>query len=243
MDQYITFISEWLGVVAVLMIAGVSARLKPRPLIFKYPRREAVISAVLYILILGFSFIYYSLGGRALEMDNQEQVPLLLQRLVLVVLCLLPFGVAIGVRKQPLLSVGWHKAMLGPAFRLGLTLIFLSIFLRGKIFNLIHGVSSAQGMALLLWLAICLVEETVFRGYIQPRLSGFLGKLPGLLVTVLLFAVWQIPRLMYTAPQSLPVGIAFVLLQGLVLGWVMQKSGHVLASTLYRTISEWLTLI
>jgi hypothetical protein len=40
------------------------------------------------------------------------------------------------------------------------------------------------------------------------------------------------------ATLGITLGIAFV--QGLLLGWIMQKSDHVLAGALYRGFSDWL---
>ena len=58
--QLILIAAEYLGVIAVMMFAGTSARLRGRrPLAFKYPMREAIISLALFAVILILAFIVY----------------------------------------------------------------------------------------------------------------------------------------------------------------------------------------
>jgi membrane protease YdiL (CAAX protease family) len=122
--------------------------------------------------------------------------------------------------------------------RIGLALAILVIFLRGKIFSIINGLTSQDGMALLACLGIGLAEETIFRGYIQMRLCFWLGQRWGLLATAGLFVIWQVPRLA-ADPANLPVNLLIVAAQALVVGWLALAGGNVLAPALYRAISEW----
>lgn len=93
--------------------------------------------------------------------------------------------------------------MLTPAIQLGVAVLLLSIFLRGMLSRLIAGVSTEQGTALLIILITCLAEEFIFRGYIQQRLSSWLGKSWGWLAASGLFIIWQIPRLLIVPSGTL----------------------------------------
>jgi membrane protease YdiL (CAAX protease family) len=166
------------------------------------------------------------------------------QRSILALFIIAAAGSALALRKQPLLSVGWSRALLGASFRLAITLVFLTIFLRGKIFAILNGVSPDQGMALVLLVVIALAEETVFRGYIQLRLSSWLGEMAGWLTTALLYTIWQIPLLMLIdSTLPLPQRLALVAAQAVVLGWLMRRTGHVLAPAMYRAVSGWISLL
>lgn len=233
-------LSEWLGVVAVMML--LSLKLHPALLGFRYPRREGLVSLSLYGLILLLAVATYTPGGFASLLALANPLEQLTPRLALAILCLLPFILALVVRRQPLRSAGWGRGGLGVALRVVIVLVFLSVFLRGKIYSLLDGVTAEEGLALLLWIGISLAEESIFRGYIQLRLAGWIGPRYGWILTGLAFALWQIPRLM-SAPAELPLNLGLALGQGLVLGWVMRKSGHVLAPALYRAVSEWLYLL
>jgi membrane protease YdiL (CAAX protease family) len=56
-----------------------------------------------------------------------------------------------------------------------------------------------------------------------------------------LYTLWQLPGRIWVLPfASLGVLLLVTLIQGLLLGWIMQKSGHVLAPILYRAVSLWM---
>lgn len=233
LNQFLLYLSEWLGVIAVIWLAQLSKGFKPKPLGFRYPRREGYVSLGLFTLILVFSFFFYTSVAKPADPTGW-----LWQRLAVAGISALPFILALLVRGQPPRSAGWGRAMLGPSFRVGLALAFLTIFLSGKIFSLINGVSLSEMVALLAWVGISLVEESIFRGYLQLRLSAWLGDGWGWLACAGLFVVWQVPRLM-TNPANLLVSLVLAAVQGSILGWLARKSGHVLGGALYRLISEW----
>ena len=236
-------LSEYLGVIAVTMLASISPRLKRRPLIFKYPKREGIIASSLFLMILIMNVILHSEGfqiGNTLGLSDQNTI--LWERLIISFICLAPFVLALLIRKQPLLSTGWNKSIWGSAVRLGISLVFLALFLRGKIFLIINGISAEEGQALLLWLGIAFAEENIFRGYMQPRLSAWSGGRFGWIIAGLFFTLWHLPRLLIL-PGDLIYNIGYVLIQGMVLGWVFRKGGHALPNILYRTVSEWLWFV
>lgn len=238
-SELILTLAEYLGVVAVVLIAALSPSFQKRvPLIFQFPRREGLVSLFLYSLILILNLLLSSKGlGPALSAPA-SLFGTAWPRLLLAVISLLAFVAALVVRRQPPLSAGWKRTLFGPSFRLALALIFLTLFLRGEMFKLFKGITPTQGYALLAWLGIALAEETIFRGYLQLRLSSWLGGVAGWLVTALLFVVWQLPFLTATG-EGLPIRLALAALQAVLLGWVMRKTGHVLAPALWRAVSQW----
>ncbi len=228
--------AEYLGVVAVVMLLGLSPRVRARHEVkFIYPRREGLFALAGFAVILALAAIYYAKSGRTGLQNN----------LILAGLSALPFGAFLLVRRQPLRSAGWGRANLGLGLQFGLVLAILALFIYNRIPTILSGPSSAQLSSLLYGLAICLLEESIFRGYMQPRLSAWLGDLPGWALCAALFAVWRLPVWLSAGGTWLSVlpdlGLAFV--QGLVLGYVQRKSGSVLASGLYRAVSTWASLL
>lgn len=109
--------------------------------------------------------------------------------------------------------------------------------------TILAGVSSPQTGLLLVYLVWAFAEETIFRGYIQPRLQSRIGKRWGWLATAGMFTLWQLPGRLWILPfASFWVVLVISFIQGLILGWVMEKSGHVLAPILYRTVSAWMVV-
>jgi membrane protease YdiL (CAAX protease family) len=237
-------LSEWLGVVAVVMIAGISPMLKKiRLLEFRFPQRELTFAFSLFAIIYVFAFQFYSnsifdfLHQLAVSFAGGDNA----ERMVLALVSLLPFIVALIARGQPLKSIGWGKENLRAGLTVGLMLALLTIFLRGKFMTILAGVSSQKLSLLLVYLVWVLAEETIFRGYIQPRLQSRIGKPWGWLATAALFTLWQLPGRLWILPfASFWMIVVVGLVQGLLLGWIMQKSGHVLAPILYRAISLWI---
>lgn len=243
LNAVLSQVSEWLGVFAVAMMAGASARFARRPLLFRYNRREVIFALSLFALVLAVSVLLYVFIRPPLFSAEQPARPL--GRLLLALGAVVPFVIALLARGQPVRAIGWGGLTLRPSLLMGLALGLLAIILRGKSSALLSGLSAEQGSALLLWLLVALAEETIFRGYIHLRLVSAWGQWPGILATALLYATWQLPRL---AAQSLPLEtlalqgmLAFV--HGVVLGYLMQRTGNVAAPGIYRGISEWLSVL
>jgi membrane protease YdiL (CAAX protease family) len=235
MDLYLLYVAEWIGAVAVGMIAGLSPKFTRVKLVFKYPRREGVVALgvaafTLFIALAVRSIASLSVFGLSADMS---------QRVLVAAAGLVPVIVALWRRKQPVRSAGWSREKLNAALQLGLALVFLSIFLRGKFSAVVTGLNSQTLSLLGFSLLMALMEETAFRGFIQPRLASWWGEIAGWLAAAGLFVICQLPRLL-AAPEQLVFNLVVLAGQTLVAGYVMRRSGHALAPSLYRAVSSWL---
>lgn len=241
---YIGFLSEWLGVIAIAWLLGLSPRFQQPQVGFKYARRDGTFALLLYALVLFFAFIYYNFfPPRFPQPLFPAPAPVhdLTQALILAGVSLAPFVVALIWRKQPARSIGWHQVLLRPSLQMGFAMAVLTIFLRNRVMDVLGGLATPTLSILLLAVLLAVAEETIFRGYIQMRLTWWLGQNLGLAITSALFTLWHAVPWMRTQPLETTLilaGLTFV--QGLVLGWIMRKSGHVLAPTLYRSVSIWM---
>lgn len=246
-NEIILLVSEYLGVIAVMLIFKTLPRFQLKTVGFRFPRREGLISLSLYALILVFAFIFNRPGIFNLQIEGNLASPAMndaFRALVIGAISVVIFIVALIVRRQPLRSIGWDKEGLKTALMIGLLLVFLTIFLRGKIFAILNGVTPAEGLGLLLWAGIALAEETIFRGYIQLRLVSFWGETYGWILTAVLYTLWKVPwNANGLELNALLMNMGLTLIQGLMLGWIMRRSNHVLAPVMYRAISGWLYLI
>ena len=242
LPSQIGLVSEWLGIIAVTMLFGTSRIFSMiRPLVFLFPRREGILSLYLFsgILVLGVLFFTPALIQPAIQYLPVEAITALL---IFSIVCLVPFLLMILFRKQPMLSAGWSPHRLRPSIYFSFALIMITLFLRGTIFKLLDGVSALEVQILLVWIGIALVQETIFRGYMQPRLSGWVGKNKSWLLTASLFTIWSVPRFLFEPHPiflPLPLSIGYTFFQGILLGWIYNKSGHVAAPGFYRAVSEW----
>jgi membrane protease YdiL (CAAX protease family) len=244
---WLGYLSEWLGVIAVVMIAGISPMFKKiRRIEFRYPRRDATFALIVFALMFFFAFMFFT---------NQLFEPLrdfagafpggeYSQRMFVALIAIVPVIILLIVRGQPPKSTGWSKENTRANITLALMLVILVIFLRGKFIPLLQGVSTEQGSLLLVVLIWCLVEETIFRGYIQLRLMSFLGTTWGWLATSLLYVLWQLPgNPVFTSFATEWPSLVIALVQGLLLGWIMRKTYHVAAPAFLRAAATWLMLL
>lgn len=244
---WLGYVSEWLGTIAVVMIAGTSPLLKSiRRIEFRFPKREATFALTFFALIYFFAFQFFSnkifgfLRTAAKSFEGGETA----QRMLIAVIALLPVIILMLVRGQPIKSIGWSKENTRASLTLGLVLVVLTIFLSGKFIPLLHGVTPAQGSLLLVILIWCLAEETIFRGYIQLRLMSFLGTTWGWLATTLLYVLWQMPGTLLIGQFATEwPRLVITLVQGALLGWIMRKTYHVAAPAMFRAVATWLLLI
>ena len=244
---WLGYASEWLGAIAVMMIAGVSPLFKKvRQLEYRFPQREATFALSVFALIYLIAFQYFSnpVFGFIKDAASAFAGGELADRMLLAVICLVPFILALFFRGQPLRSFGWGRENFKAGITAGLLLVAVTIFLRGKFTSLLHGVTPEQGSLLLVWLLFAAAEETIFRGYIQSRLMAMLGTAWGWLATAGLFVLWQLPGRLWVSPFADYWQILVIAaVQGLLLGWIMRKSGHVIAPILFRVAAGWLLLI
>jgi membrane protease YdiL (CAAX protease family) len=244
----IAFISEWLGVIAVAWLLGLSRRFQKPVVGFLYARRDGLVALFLSAVIIFFSF-FYSTAIRPPVFSQPVRIspaPVhdLLQALILAVISLAPFLIALLVRQQPIRSIGWNPALITPGLQMGVAMAILTIFLRNRVMDVLGGLALPVLGSLPIALGIGLAEETIFRGYIQMRLAWWLGPWPGLVITAGLFTLWHMPAWLQTLPtQTMLILAGLTFVQGLVLGWIMRKSGGVVAPALYRAVSIWVSLI
>jgi membrane protease YdiL (CAAX protease family) len=244
---WLGYVSEWLGALAVTMIVSVSPLLKKiRQVEYRFPQREATFALSLFALIYLVAFQYFTNPALAFAKKAASAFAggELAEHMLLAAVCLVPFLLALLLRGQPFKSIGWAKDNLKAGATLGALLAVVTLFLRGKFTTLLNGISSEQGSLLLVWLILAIAEEMIFRGYIQSRIAALLGTTWGWLATAGLFVLWQLPGRLWVSPfADYWQVLVIAAIQGLLLGWIMRKSNHVLAPILYRVAAGWLLLI
>ena len=61
-----------------------------------------------------------------------------------------------------------------------------------------------------------------------------------------LYALWHLPQKLiieHADPSALALSLLYLFLFGLLLGWIMRKSGNILAPTLYHAIHNWVLVL
>lgn len=262
MNEILRTLVEWMGVIAVTLILALSPALqRRRPLKFVYPRREALVALSLVALITALLAVIFSLSSQPAPQPGSTPsagvqsvapaaftytLPRLGNQVGLAAIIALPFALALLIRRQPPLSAGLGKANAKAGIQLGVALALISIFLSGKTYTVLNGLSLSQGLYFAAMLVVGFTEEFIFRGYIQPRLMSWLGDNRGWLLTAGIFSLWHLPQKLLVervAGPDLLINLAVLFVFGLVLGWVMRKSGSILAPGLYHAVHNWLMVL
>ncbi len=92
------------------------------------------------------------------------------------------------------------------------------------------------------FLVISPFQEFLFRGWLQPRFQNALGKVRGLLVCSLLFAIWDtLPPLrgtpIKTATATMIMFLPESFVFGLVFGYLFHRTGNMLAPWLTHSLA------
>jgi membrane protease YdiL (CAAX protease family) len=240
---------QWMGVIAVTMIMALSPALKKRrALIFAYKQREGIISLSLFVLILAITAILMRYIQPLVD-TLTPSAPFhysandLLQNVLFSLLLVVPCALALLVRRQPWLSAGLSRPLLRPGLELGGALALIAVFLTGKIYTLMYSMTADKWLFLVGAMVCGVCVEFVFRGYIQLRLCSWIGDTWGWLATSLLYVVWNLPLRLATLgtdPNGFAISMGVTLLLGLLLGWIMRKSGSALAVGIYHGVFSWL---
>lgn len=246
-QQFLLPLTEWMGAIAVGLLLGLSPALKNRvKLGFRYANREGSISLSLFALVFVFAFQYFAGDWftRLFPSNVTPELAAVLSRMVLALISLIPFILALVLRGQPLRSAGWDQKLLRPGLQMGFGLALITILLHNKISAILSGLTVTQAYALLACLGLAVAEETIFRGYIHLRFSAWLGERWGWLATAGLWTLWQLPgRLWFVGFDQIWPVLLISAVQGLILGWLMNKTGHTVATVLYRAVSGWMAFL
>jgi hypothetical protein len=231
-------ISGWLGAIAVILIASISPEVNARPpLIFKYPYREKIAA-----LLTAAGFLLLAVALAVFTPNWIFGLPDHLSILewsigVLSLLMVIIAFMVLHYRKQPLLSFGWNKKRWKMASRIGLSLIFLSFILSGSIYRIGEVFTADSLNNFLVLIVFNLAWETALRGFIQPRLSAWLGQTWGWLATSLLGFLLFLPLgLTYGASPDYLITFAG---NQILLGWIMKRSGHIFPGAAWAASFAW----
>ncbi len=258
MTGYLLIAAEWIGIIAVVLILSISPVLKNRrPVKFTKPRQEGIGAISLTVLIILFTVIFSRLAYvpfsgfvsfqswdtelAILSFPGELTISDLIILLGFFAVCVLPVVYFVRRKKQPWLSLGLKPQMISGGLQVGFALILVTIFLRGKLSALIYSDKEINQLFLLL---ACLIasfgEEIIFRGYLQPRLENWLGDLTGFLLTAVISAAWVVLPLLGIGWLAILALFLYRLLLGLLLGWILKRTGSILPGWLYHTIHMWL---
>lgn len=205
--------------------------------VLTYEKVDAYIALIYYIF---FMALYYFMGSVYAE----KQVYLGVQiNIISAVICL----IIIKVRKQKLSTVGFSMYKMKKSLILGSALGVMLLLASSILPNLLSGnqiisVKEFFYNIFYYFIVIGLVEELIFRGYIQTRMYGLINKkTPAILVTAVLFMLMHIPFQMGKSNMGLLEFISnnanWLLLTGMwhiAFDFLYRKYNNILSGTIFH---------
>lgn len=232
----------WLSAIAVTLLLDRIRPFKRRTVSFSSPRREAALALCLVVFTLALFLLLRIALAPLLQTLREEQTygPLrMVVQLCFMGIALVPFATALLIRHQTLSTIGLSYHNLGPSVLLGVVLggvtIATYVIVFGKVFTGFREVSFSHLYFLVASLSVGFTEEIIFRGYLQLRLTAWLGARRGLILMAIVFTAGHFG-------QSL-LGLASVFVTGLVFGWVMRKGENIVGLSIWHAIMDWVWIL
>ena len=238
----------------VLLGAGILGlcrllRLNPvRPKI-ENPKRSAVCALIavsaIFLMIYGLMLITYMLIQKhgSPQGTGHEYQPRLLQQQFVLLVYFVPMALALRLNSERLQSVGLTRANLGKATVVGLILAAITLlFAKGGPGSVLEFTPSRNLNTLIYFSFVGFGEEILFRGYLQSRLVAWRGMTQGWVIASVIMALVHLPqRIMaqgMNSPEAIVSSLALIPVS-LFAGFVMLRTGNVVAPGLFHTFANW----
>lgn len=236
-------------VYALTRILGLRAHAWP----FAHPRTAALwgLGAVLTgWLLVSILFLALTPSEAAPQRPTQTQrfVPSgVVSQAAIALILIGPILLTMRWRREPWASAGVSQHHLGGSLVVGTLLALLSlvsIFFGGEHspVQVLGHMDSGHLWALFQYTVVGFGEEFAFRGYLQSRLVAWVGRWPGwVLASVLMALAHAVQRLKVAgmSPLEALLSSASLIPTSLFMGYVMLRTGNVVAPGLAHTFADW----
>jgi membrane protease YdiL (CAAX protease family) len=222
---------------------------KPQSLEIKFtsPWKEAVpaiayVAALSLLLLLRYSFVASIAQIAAGPSAFSRQVDprrALAQWGIYEVIFIAPVLFITGANFK---TIGLRRKNLVISLGLGLVLSLPFMILNSPLSMLSNRFLNWNALwSLILCLAVGFGEELTFRGFLQIRLSAWMGDIKGFILASGVMALGHIPTLLAVG-QSLPQAFLNAMLLmpiSLTLGFLMLRTGNVIGPAVLHTVADW----
>jgi membrane protease YdiL (CAAX protease family) len=230
-------------------------KVQSKPIAIADSKKEVILASLVTVAAFLIVFVWRTwMHTSQLDLRSAYYVDLIdiSAILVLYIPALLVVAVVMKRSGQSLQSIGITGKDKGRMLALGLAIsavyVTVSGLLTPSLGGSFTGFSPTLAYGLVLFSIVGFSEEIVWRGYVQTRLTAYSGKLTGLVVTSLLFAVlWHFPVAYYVETSGVVLeALAYAIMRvvpGLLFGYLMSKSQNIIPSSIFHLFWNWNTLL
>lgn len=243
MDYLLSYGPGSAALIAALVVFTIAQRLlRPAPVsvTFRSPGTEITISVVLYLMLFAFVVFAFGRGGSAAPEPAgpaDYTFPQALMQLLANAIILLPFGIALLIRRQGLKTIGISGQNLALSIAGGVIASLIVALILGQITQR-SWLSPATAFMLIAQLGVGVSEEAVFRGYLLTRFSAAFRRSTAEVLTALMFALVHIPQRLSggAAASELVIDLAVLFLWGWVFNVIMRRTGNIAGLALLHAV-------
>lgn len=162
-----------------------------------------------------------------------------------------PILIAKKIRKETWGSTGISKHNLKASILIGAILAIITIssvilFSSKSLRDIGQKLTLSSLWALVYYSVVGFCEEFMYRGYLQTRLMGWLGRWKGWILTSIVMALVHIPQRMASmglSPKDAIISSALLIPISLMMGYILIKTENIAASSIYHTFADWVSVL
>ncbi len=209
------------------------------------PRRSAICALVSVALSMLFiTLIMVANSGNHQHAVAQSEVREfnLESQVFLLIVYFLPMGVMLRLNREGVGSTGLTTRSLWKTVVVGLFLAATALSLGKGGIAALTNVKGQLPVMLLYFGTIGFGEELLFRGYLQTRMIAWLGQARGWVAASAVMALAHIPSRAIAEGMDLPQAVtssAGLMLISMLCGFVMLRTGSVVAPTIFHAFLDW----
>lgn len=207
------------------------------------PTESAIVSLVILCVELIISLVYLLIIKKYfINVSGIEKT--LLQVVIYFAEIFLVLAVVI-FRGEGIRSIGIRKSNISKSIIIGILLGIIYFILINKTFKInkvIEVMSTESFETFINFFIVGFSEEVIFRGYLQTRLSSWIGIKKGYLLTVIIFSFYHLPNRMIIGEMSFYgalVNCVALIPISLTFGYIMIKTKNVIAGSIFHTFVDW----
>jgi membrane protease YdiL (CAAX protease family) len=230
---------------ASLAVFAVLQRLfRPAPVsvTFRSARMEVAVSVVLYLMLFAFVLFAFGRGGSAAASPEPAgpadyTFPQALMQLLANAIIVLPFGIALLIRRQGLKTIGISGQNLALSIAGGVIASVIAALILGQATGY-SWLSPATAFMLIAQLGVGVSEEAIFRGYLLTRFSAAFRRSVAEVITALMFALVHIPQRLSggASASEVVIDLAVLFLWGWVFNVIMRRTGNIAGLALLHAV-------
>jgi len=244
-EVFVKTLVVWCAVTLLAIAWARARRIRPDQAGLVSPRREALLSLLVMVVVLALLFPLNRLVAAAARSPPLQRLAVTAATQLL--MCAPVLAVLIA-RCQGFETVGLSRRDLPTFVALGLVMALVTTALIAAISRLDPGPAAASTEPLTALRVIHLVvastlsalaHEFIYRGYLQARWTAWAGGVAGLLLSSLIYSFWHAPAF-WGQYNWITMLVQFVALFvfGLLLGLIRERTGSIIPGALFHAAND-----